>query len=151
MPPDWNRGAHPDDETTRESWAGAFLVSQKCSGHHSMVQSELPISVLFMTGIGSHLLFYNQRRERFDTASNPCARGLLERGAIKLIAQLVPSMGRTPDLFRRCQMTQRLDYNAASPAGVKALGSVYGHIMQNGHPKALVDMPNARHLPGRRP
>jgi hypothetical protein len=97
------------------------------------------------------LLFYNQRRERFDTASNPCARGLLERGAIKLIAQLVPSMGRTPDLFRRCQMTQRLDYNAASPAGVKALGSVYGHIMQNGHPKALVDMPNARHLPGRRP
>jgi hypothetical protein len=24
-------------------------------------------------------------------------------------------------------MTQRLDYNAASPAGVKALGGVYGH------------------------
>ena len=37
-------------------------------------------------------------------------------------------------------MTQRLDYNAASPAGVKALGGVYGHIMQSGLPKALVDL-----------
>jgi hypothetical protein len=28
--------------------------------HHSMVQSELPTSVLFMTEIGPHLLFYNR-------------------------------------------------------------------------------------------
>jgi AhpD family alkylhydroperoxidase len=37
-------------------------------------------------------------------------------------------------------MTQRMDYNAATPAGVKALGGVYGHIMQSGLPKALVDL-----------
>jgi hypothetical protein len=28
----------------------------------------------------------------------------------------------------RYQMTQRMDYNAVTPAGVKALGSVYGYI-----------------------
>src|SRR5690242_20815170 len=43
-------------------------------------------------------------------------------------------------LLRRFQMTQRMDYNAATPAGVKALGGVYGHIMQSGLPKALVDL-----------
>ena len=37
-------------------------------------------------------------------------------------------------------MTQRMDYNAATPAGAKALGGVYGHIMQSGLPKALVDL-----------
>lgn len=37
-------------------------------------------------------------------------------------------------------MTQRLDYNSASPAGVKALGSVYGHIMQSGLAKSLIDV-----------
>ena len=37
-------------------------------------------------------------------------------------------------------MTQRMDYNAASPAGVRALDSVYSHIMQSGLPKALVDL-----------
>jgi AhpD family alkylhydroperoxidase len=37
-------------------------------------------------------------------------------------------------------MTQRLDYNAATPAGMKALGGVYGHIMQSGLPKVLVDL-----------
>ena len=37
-------------------------------------------------------------------------------------------------------MTERMDYNAATPAGVKALGGVYGHIMQSGLPKALVDL-----------
>ncbi len=37
-------------------------------------------------------------------------------------------------------MTQRLDYDVATPAGVKALGGVYGHIMQCGLPKALVDL-----------
>jgi AhpD family alkylhydroperoxidase len=37
-------------------------------------------------------------------------------------------------------MTQRLDYNATSPAGMKALERVYGHILQCGLPKALVDL-----------
>ena len=37
-------------------------------------------------------------------------------------------------------MTERMDYSAATPAGVKALGGVYGHIMQSGLPKALVDL-----------
>jgi AhpD family alkylhydroperoxidase len=37
-------------------------------------------------------------------------------------------------------MTQRMDYDVATPAGVKALNGVYGHIMQNGLPKALVDL-----------
>src|SRR5215218_11377458 len=38
------------------------------------------------------------------------------------------------------QMTQRMDYNAASPAGMKALGGVYGHVMQSGLAKTLVDL-----------
>jgi AhpD family alkylhydroperoxidase len=37
-------------------------------------------------------------------------------------------------------MTQRLDYTAAAPAGMKALGGVYSYIMQCGLPKALVDL-----------
>jgi AhpD family alkylhydroperoxidase len=37
-------------------------------------------------------------------------------------------------------MTQRMDYNAATPAGMKALGGVYGHILQSGLPKVLVDL-----------
>lgn len=37
-------------------------------------------------------------------------------------------------------MTQRLDYNAVTPAGVKALGAVYGHIRQSALPKSLVDL-----------
>ncbi|HJQ57570.1 MAG TPA: carboxymuconolactone decarboxylase family protein [Vineibacter sp.] len=37
-------------------------------------------------------------------------------------------------------MTQRMDYNAVTPAGVKALGGVYGHIMKSGLPKTLVDL-----------
>ena len=37
-------------------------------------------------------------------------------------------------------MTQRMDYNAATPAGVKALGAVYGHIRQSGLPKTLIDL-----------
>ncbi|MGD9509277.1 MAG: carboxymuconolactone decarboxylase family protein [Geminicoccaceae bacterium] len=35
-------------------------------------------------------------------------------------------------------MTQRMDYNAATPAGMKALGGVYGHVLQSGLPKVLV-------------
>ena len=37
-------------------------------------------------------------------------------------------------------MTHRMDYNAATPAGMKALGGVYGHIMKSGLPKTLVDL-----------
>ncbi len=37
-------------------------------------------------------------------------------------------------------MTQRLDYVAAAPGGMKALGGVYGYIAQCGLPKALIDL-----------
>ena len=37
-------------------------------------------------------------------------------------------------------MTQRMDYNAAAPGGTKALGGVYGYIVQSGLPKALVEL-----------
>jgi AhpD family alkylhydroperoxidase len=37
-------------------------------------------------------------------------------------------------------MTQRMDYNAATPAGVKALGGVYRHVTQSGLSKTLVDL-----------
>ncbi len=36
-------------------------------------------------------------------------------------------------------MAQRMDYNAATPAGVKALSAVYGHVRQS-LPKTLVDL-----------
>jgi hypothetical protein len=34
-------------------------------------------------------------------------------------------------------MTQHLDYTAIAPAGIKALGSVYGYIVQSGLPRQL--------------
>jgi len=37
-------------------------------------------------------------------------------------------------------MSQRLDYTQLSPKGMKALGSVYGHIMQSDLPGDLVDL-----------
>jgi AhpD family alkylhydroperoxidase len=37
-------------------------------------------------------------------------------------------------------MTQRMDYNAATPDGVKALGGVYSHILKSGLPKQLVNL-----------
>jgi AhpD family alkylhydroperoxidase len=37
-------------------------------------------------------------------------------------------------------MSQRLDYNAASPAGMKALGAVHGYVHQSGLPSRLVDL-----------
>ncbi len=37
-------------------------------------------------------------------------------------------------------MTKRLDYNRVAPNGVKALGGVYGYIMQSGLPAELVDL-----------
>jgi AhpD family alkylhydroperoxidase len=37
-------------------------------------------------------------------------------------------------------MTQRMDYNTTSPAGVKALAGVYAHIARSGLPKSLVEL-----------
>ena len=37
-------------------------------------------------------------------------------------------------------MSQRLDYNKITPAGVKALGGVYGYVMQSGLSPVLVDL-----------
>src|ERR1700736_4914068 len=37
-------------------------------------------------------------------------------------------------------MTRRLDYNQVAPNGVKALGGVYGYVMQCGLPAVLVDL-----------
>ena len=37
-------------------------------------------------------------------------------------------------------MTKRLDYNQIAPAGVKAIGGVYGYVMQSGLPKALINL-----------
>jgi AhpD family alkylhydroperoxidase len=37
-------------------------------------------------------------------------------------------------------MSMRLDYNKIAPGGVKALGGVYGYIMQSGLPAVLVDL-----------
>lgn len=34
----------------------------------------------------------------------------------------------------------RMNYEAAAPAGVKALGAVYGYVAQSGLPKGLVDL-----------
>ncbi|MEO9131196.1 MAG: hypothetical protein ABI240_08310 [Sphingomonas sp.] len=37
-------------------------------------------------------------------------------------------------------MLRRLDHNAAAPAGMKALGQLYGYILQSGLPGALLDL-----------
>ena len=37
-------------------------------------------------------------------------------------------------------MTRRLDYNQLAPNGVKALGGVYGYVMQSGLPAELVEL-----------
>jgi AhpD family alkylhydroperoxidase len=37
-------------------------------------------------------------------------------------------------------MTQRMDYESVTPAGVKALGGVYSYVFQSGLPKALLDL-----------
>jgi AhpD family alkylhydroperoxidase len=33
-----------------------------------------------------------------------------------------------------------MDYNAATPAGMKALGGVYGYMLQSGLPKSLIEL-----------
>lgn len=37
-------------------------------------------------------------------------------------------------------MTKRLDYNQIAPNGAKALGGVYGYVLQSGLPAELVDL-----------
>lgn len=37
-------------------------------------------------------------------------------------------------------MTMRIDYESAAPAGIKALGGVYGYILQSGLDPVLVDL-----------
>lgn len=37
-------------------------------------------------------------------------------------------------------MSQRMNYNAAAPAGMKSLGAVYGYVRQSGLPARLVDL-----------
>src|SRR3954454_25069552 len=37
-------------------------------------------------------------------------------------------------------MSQRMDYNAASPAGAKALGAVHAYVYQSGLPARLVNL-----------
>jgi AhpD family alkylhydroperoxidase len=37
-------------------------------------------------------------------------------------------------------MTQRMNYSAATPGGMKALGSVYGYVAQSGLPATLIDL-----------
>ena len=37
-------------------------------------------------------------------------------------------------------MSQRMNYNAAAPAGMKALGAVYGYVRQSGLRSRLVDL-----------
>ncbi|WP_175797712.1 carboxymuconolactone decarboxylase family protein [Burkholderia ambifaria] len=37
-------------------------------------------------------------------------------------------------------MSKRLDYNQIAPAGVKALGGVYGYVLQSGLSPVLVDL-----------
>src|SRR5262249_21086079 len=41
---------------------------------------------------------------------------------------------------RSLPMTQRLNYTAVAPSGAKALGSVYGYILQCGLPGSLVNL-----------
>lgn len=37
-------------------------------------------------------------------------------------------------------MSQRMNYNAAAPAGMKAFGAVYGYVRQSGLPARLIDL-----------
>jgi hypothetical protein len=37
-------------------------------------------------------------------------------------------------------MTQRMNYRAASPAGMKTLGAIYGYVAHFGLPARLIDL-----------
>ncbi len=37
-------------------------------------------------------------------------------------------------------MSQRMNYNTAAPAGMKALGAVYGYVRQSGLPARMIDL-----------
>jgi hypothetical protein len=37
-------------------------------------------------------------------------------------------------------VSKRLDYNQIAPAGAKAIGGVYGYVMQSNLPPVLVDL-----------
>ena len=37
-------------------------------------------------------------------------------------------------------MSQRMNYNAVAPAGMKGLGAVYGYVRQSGLPSRLIDL-----------
>jgi AhpD family alkylhydroperoxidase len=41
-------------------------------------------------------------------------------------------------------MSQRIDYNAVAPAGMKTLGTVYGYVRQSGLPTRLIDLVHLR-------
>lgn len=41
-------------------------------------------------------------------------------------------------------MTKRLDYNQIAPSAAKALGGVYGYVMQGGLPVELEELGNLR-------
>jgi AhpD family alkylhydroperoxidase len=47
---------------------------------------------------------------------------------------------REPDLKDTKIMPQRMNYYAASPAAMKALGAVYAHVRQSELPSRLVDL-----------
>jgi AhpD family alkylhydroperoxidase len=42
------------------------------------------------------------------------------------------------------QMSKRIDYNQVSPAGTKALGGVYGYVLQSSLPPELVELVDLR-------
>ena len=95
-----------------------------------MVQSELPISVLFYRQAGALLSAMTTPR-RFQSK-------LLSERLSKRRDHVVRTISRrhSAERFqRRIQLAQRLDYDAAAPAGVKALGAVYSYIMHSGLPK----------------
>src|SRR3546814_8838329 len=44
------------------------------------------------------------------------------------------------DLRGKSNVTKRLDYNQIAPNGAKALGGVYGYVVQSGLPAELVEL-----------
>src|SRR3546814_11471034 len=44
------------------------------------------------------------------------------------------------DLRGKSNVTKRLDYNQIAPNGAKALGGVYGYVVQSGRPAELVEL-----------